>query len=203
MNRQPKLNKETSNRHERRKLRTRKKLKEATLSLVLEKGFDDVTIQDIVERADLGRGTFYVHYRDLQDILWDIIQDGLQESMQVGEFKSSQGAYPPGYVGYLVTFETAAKHQDLYRVMLGGKGSALITQRVADYLAGSIQDSIESRQFMPDVDFPPAITAQYVVGALMRLVLWWLETPNDFTPTQMVDMVYKLIHGKEPSLIKE
>jgi AcrR family transcriptional regulator len=203
LNSQPKLNKETLNRHERRKLRTRKKLKEATLSLVLEKGFDDVTIQDIVERADLGRGTFYVHYRDLQDILWDIIQDGLQESMQVGEFRSSQGAYPPGYVGYLVTFETAAKHQDLYRVMLGGKGSALITQRVADYLAGSIQDSIESRQFMPDVDFPPAITAQYVVGALMRLVLWWLETPNDFTPTQMVDMVYKLIHGKEPSLIKE
>ena len=60
----------------------------------------------------------------------------------------------------------------------------VITQRVADYLAGSIQDSIESRQFMPDVDSPPAITAQYVVGALMRLVLWWLETPNDYSPVR-------------------
>lgn len=195
---QLKLNKGAMTRHERRKLRTRKKLKDATLSLVLEKGFDDVTIQDIVERADLGRGTFYVHYRDLQDILWDIIQDGLQESMQVGEYKSSQGAYPQGYVGYLVTFETVAKHQDLYHAMLG-----VITQRVADYLAGSIQDSIESRQFMPDVDSPPAITAQYVVGALMRLVLWWLETPNDYSPSQMADIVYKLIHGEEPFLLKQ
>ena len=186
------------NRHERRKLRTQGKLKDATLSLVLEKGFDAVTIQDVVDRADLGRGTFYVHYRDLQDILWDIIQDGLRESMLVGESRSSQGAYPPGYLGYLITFETAAKHQDLYRVMLGGKGSALITQRVADYLAQSIQGAIESRQFMQNIDYPPEIMAQYVVGALMRLVLWRLETPNDYTPQQMTAMVYDLVHGEAP-----
>ena len=198
MNNNPKLNKQPMNRHERRKLQTRQKLKDATLSLVLEKGFDDVTIQDVVDRADLGRGTFYVHFHDLQDILWDIIQEGLQESMQIGKVMSSKGPYPPGYIGYLVTFETAAKHQDLYKVMLGGKGSALITQYVANYLAVSIQSAIESRQFMEDVIYPPVITAQYVVGSLMRLVLWWLETPNQYTPMQMADMLFTLVHGKAP-----
>ncbi len=198
MNRRPELNERPLNRHERRKLRTQGKLKDATLSLVLNKGFDEVTIQDIVDLADLGRGTFYVHYHDLQDILWDIIQDGLQESMLAGHTRSAEGAYPAGYLGYLITFETASKNRDLYRVMLGGKGSALITQRVADYLAGAIQESIESHQFMQDSDYPPDIIAQYVVGALMRMVLWWLETPNTYTPKQMADMVYTLIHDEGP-----
>ncbi len=184
------------NRHERRKLRTRAKLKEATLSLVLEKGFDDVTIQDIVDRADLGRGTFYVHYRDLQDILWDIIQDGLQASMVEGEARSAESAYPPGYLGYLITFETAAKYKDLYRVMLGGKGSALITHRVADFLAAEIQQNIEDGLLVQHPGYPPAISAQFAVGALMRLVIWWLETPNDYTPQQMGEMVYRLVNGQ-------
>jgi len=203
LNDRPKLNNKPINRHERRKLQTRGKLKEATLSLVLKKGFDDVTIQDVVDRADLGRGTFYVHYRDLQDILWDIIQDGLQESFVIGQSRSKQGSYPVGYLGYLITFETAAKHQDLYRVMLGGKGSALITQRVADYLADAIQKAIETKQFMQKLDFPSAVTAQYVVGALMRMVLWWLEMPNDYTPQQMANMVYTLVHGVSPDSIEK
>ena len=198
MNSRPELNEKPLNRHERRKLRTRGKLKDATLALVLEKGFDDVTIQDIVDRADLGRGTFYVHYHDLQEILWDIIQDGLKESMIDGHTRSAQDAYPTGYLGYLITFETASKNQDLYRVMLGGKGSALITQRVADYLAGAIQDAIESHQFMQNSEYPPGIIAQYVVGALMRMVLWWLETPNEYSSKEMADMVYTLIHGEAP-----
>jgi AcrR family transcriptional regulator len=192
----PKPEEKSLNRHERRKLRTRRKLKDATLALVLEKGFDAVTIQDIVDRADLGRGTFYVHYQDLQDILWDIIQDGLEDSMGEGRARSGQEGLPPGYLGYRITFETAARHRDLYRVMLGGKGSALITHRVADYLAAAIQGAIASGQFMDEIPFSPEVTAQYVVGALMRLVIWWLETPNDHTPARMADITYTLVHGR-------
>jgi AcrR family transcriptional regulator len=182
------------NRHERRKLRTRQQLKDATLELVMEKGYDEVKVQDIVDRADLGRGTFYVHYRDKQEILWDIIQDGLQASLEEGDRRSQEELGPPGYLGYLITFETAAKHQNLYRVMLGSKGSALITHRVADYLAAAMQPSIESGAFLHEYALSPEILTQYAIGALMRLTLWWLETPNDYSPREMADILYNLIH---------
>lgn len=193
-----KMNERPLNRFERRKLRTRNSLKEATLELVLEKGYDEVTIQDIVDRADLGRGTFYFHYRDKQDILWDIIQDGLGASMEEGDRRAAQEDDRTGYIGYLVTFETAAKHQDLYRVMLGSQGSALVTQRVADYLAAAMQQGIEAGVYLNQFELPSEILAQYAVGALMRLTLWWLETPNDFTPRQMADIVFELIHREKP-----
>jgi AcrR family transcriptional regulator len=198
LNERPESGEETLTRHERRKLRTRCQLKDATLELVLEKGYDEVTIQDIVDRADLGRGTFYVHYRDKQEILWDIIQDGLRASMEEGSRRAAQEGDRPGYVGYLITFETAARHQDLYRVMLGSKGSALITHRVADYLAAAMQQGIESGGYMSEFDQPAEILAQYAVGALMRLTLWWLETPNEYSPKEMADMLYGVIHGDKP-----
>lgn len=197
MNKRPKLNKVKKNRFERRKERTRRQLKEATLELVLEHGYDAVNIQHIVDRADLGRGTFYVHYRDKQDILWDIIQDGLQASIDEGERRSVEDDARPGYAGYLITFETAAANQALYRVMLGSKGSALVTHRVADYLATAMQQGIETGAYMQEFDFPPDILAQYAIGALMRLTLWWLETPNEYTPKDMANMLYALIHQKD------
>lgn len=186
------------NRHERRKLRTRGKLKEATLELVLDKGYDEVNIQDIVDRADVGRGTFYVHYQDKQDILWDIIQGGLQASLDEGAKRARDEQERPGYLGYLITFETAAKHQDLYRVMLGSQGSALVTHRVADYLVSSMLQGIENGTYMSEFDLPSEILAQFTIGALMRLTLWWLETPNKYTPKEMADMIYFLIHRDQP-----
>lgn len=186
------------NRHERRKLRTRGKLKEATLELVLDKGYDEVNIQDIVDRADVGRGTFYVHYQDKQDILWDIIQGGLQASLDEGAKRARDEQERPGYLGYLITFETAAKHQDLYRVMLGSHGSALVTHRVADYLVSSMLQGIENGTYMSEFDLPSEILAQFTIGALMRLTLWWLETPNKYTPKEMADMIYFLIHRDQP-----
>lgn len=185
-------------RHERRKLRTRGKLKEATLELVLDKGYDEVNIQDIVDRADVGRGTFYVHYQDKQDILWDIIQGGLQASLDEGAKRARDEQERPGYLGYLITFETAAKHQDLYRVMLGSQGSALVTHRVADYLVSSMLQGIENGTYMSEFDLPSEILAQFTIGALMRLTLWWLETPNKYTPKEMADMIYFLIHRDQP-----
>lgn len=186
------------NRFERRKQRTSAALKQATLDLVLEKGYDEVTIQDIVDRADLGRGTFYIHFRDKQDILWDIIQDGLMASMQEGGRRASDAGDRSGYQGYLITFETAAAHQDLYRVMLGSQGSSLVTQRVADYLAAAMQPAVEGGEYLAEFPMPPEILAQFAVGALMRLTLWWLETPNPFTPREMADMLYQLIHHAPP-----
>ncbi|MCJ7529956.1 MAG: TetR/AcrR family transcriptional regulator, partial [Anaerolineales bacterium] len=55
-------------RHERRRLQTRKLLIQTTLQLVLEKGYDAISIQDITERADLGRGTFYLHFKDKEEV---------------------------------------------------------------------------------------------------------------------------------------
>jgi AcrR family transcriptional regulator len=184
-------------RFERRKNRTHHALKQAALDLVLEKGYDDVTIQDIVDRADYGRGTFYLHFDDKESVVWEIILDGLAEANQQGAALFATGAYPPGYAGYLVTFLHAQQNRDLYRLMMGSQGSSLLSHRVAEVLAGQIEQAIQGGMYAPDPAVPPQVLAQTIVGALVRLVFWWLETPNEFTPGQMADILWRVMHNAE------
>lgn len=185
---------EKMTRFDRRKQHTHRALKQAALALVLEKGYDAVTIQDIVDRADYGRGTFYLHFDDKESVVWEIIMDGLGEANQQGDQRAREGKYPPGYLGYLITFEHAEQNQDLYRLMLGSQGSSMLSHRVAQVLAGQIEQSIRAGEYMPNPSIPPEIMAQSIVGALVRLVFWWLETPNTYSANQMADMLWGVIH---------
>jgi len=66
-------------RHERRRLQTRKRLIQATHNLLVEEGYDAISIQDITDSADLGRGTFYIHFKDKEDAIWTLFQEMIQE----------------------------------------------------------------------------------------------------------------------------
>ncbi len=55
---------------DRRVARTRQLLRDALVSLILERGYDEVTVQDVLDRANLGRSTFYAHYRNKDDLLF-------------------------------------------------------------------------------------------------------------------------------------
>ncbi len=60
----------SASRHARRRAQTRNLLVQSALALVLERGYEATTIQDITERADLGRGTFYIHFKDKEEAVW-------------------------------------------------------------------------------------------------------------------------------------
>ena len=66
-------------RFDRRRQRTRQQLKDAAGRLILERGYDAVSIQDITDALDLGRGTFYLHFRDKQEIVAAILRDTFQQ----------------------------------------------------------------------------------------------------------------------------
>jgi AcrR family transcriptional regulator len=190
---------EKPDRRERRRARTREQLKTAALELVLEKGYDQLSIQDITDRADLGRGTFYIYFNDKQDIVWKIIADGIQDAAQSAarQFADNQ---PPQieYYGYLNTFRHAQQNRDLYRVMLGSQGSAAISTQALNYMAEDTLQDMDKMTIYTDFDLPKEITVQLVVGAMFRVLIWWLETPNSYTPEDMAAMVYQGLHHHQP-----
>ena len=194
------MDEKTMNRHERRRQRTRSQLKQATIDLLLEKGYDAITIQDITDRADLGRGTFYIHFKDKADIVWAIVQEGLDETDREArqQFETSDPPPQSEFFGYFNMFQHADKNRDLYRVMLGSQGSAMLTARVQDYLAADLASEMKRYPIYTGYDLPDNVVAQVVTGAIVRLIIWWLETPNDYTPQQMAAMLYEALHHKKP-----
>jgi len=97
------------------------------------------------------------------------------------------------FYGFLVSFEYAAKNQDLFRIMLGSHGQAMLTQRVKQYLAEEIEREVEAQTVFPEMDLPPRFIGQYLAGALTQTLIWWIETPNDYTPSQMAKMFYHMV----------
>jgi AcrR family transcriptional regulator len=191
-------------RHERRRLQTRKRLIKSTLDLVLEKGFESISIQDITDRADLGRGTFYIHFKDKEDVVWTAFQDLFQELEREAHQQLDRRMPQVEYYGLLNIFRHAENNRDLYRVMLGSQGSAVLTGRVQDFLANVFLYDIRNAPEPTDVNFnlPEEIESQMLTGVISRLLFWWLETPSNYSAEQMAAMTYMALYRKNPPALE-
>jgi len=187
-------------RHQRRRLHTRELLIQAALYLVLEKGYDALTIQDITDQADLGRGTFYIHFKDKIDVIWAVFEDLFQELEKEAHRKFDRQMPQVEYYGLLNLFQHAENHRDLYRVLFGGQGSALLAGRAQDFMAKTFLYDIRNAPLAPGPGFniPAEIEAQILTGIISRLFYWWLSTPNNYSAEQMAAMTYQVLYRKDP-----
>lgn len=187
------MNTSPTNRFERRKARTRRLLQETTIRLILEKGYDAVTVQDITDQSDVGRGTFYIHFNDKEDIVWQALREGFDAFY--ADLLAQTGSLASPLLEYHIwqcTFEYAGEHRDLFLVMMGGRGSALLSERIEQYLVDAVIVMRQGGRCFPDIPLPDPVLAEAVVGALVRLLRWWLGTPNGCSPAQMAGHLFSL-----------
>jgi len=172
---------------DRRIQRTRLALRKAFVELVAEKGFDSISVEEITQRADTGRATFYLHYKDKDDILLDEFSEKVNEQVrlisQVPITLWDPHRVIGGEEGVIVplrmAFQHAAENADFYRVILRGESSKRIAGRINEIIVQSYQEVFEAR--FPDSphliyqQIPIELIAVYFSGALLSCVSWWLE----------------------------
>lgn len=192
---------------DRRARRTRRLLKEALLALILEKGYDGVTIEDITGRADLGRTTFYLHYRDKEELLLEAIDSMASDliarlpppAWRVSGSPAAGDALEPASSrvqdAILVTFLHAAENAQLYRIILRGEGATKAHERLHAIIRQKanelIQVSIQAGQAHPQV--PPNVFASYFAGSLLATITWWLEGNLHYPPDAMAEMFRMMV----------
>jgi AcrR family transcriptional regulator len=179
---------------DRRKVRTRRMLRDALMQLIVEKGYDKLTIQDITDRADLRRATFYLHFRDKDELLLASLQETFDELVSQME-SHTEGDMLAGKTkveAFLVTFRHVEENAALYCTLLDGQGASVISRRIRQYLAGLVFDSLRA---MPtdSLTVPPEILAHFIAGAEFSLILWWLENNRPYSPERMAEMAHQLI----------
>jgi AcrR family transcriptional regulator len=175
---------------DRRKLRTQKLLREALIALILEKGYDAITVQDITDRANLGRATFYLHYHDKDELLLslmhDIISNAAQEITPLADDFIYAGE-PPS----LLVFQHAEANADLYRAIFGGGGLAGVLSHYRKLSASEAQSQL-IKVLPRDLSIPIEIVAHYLTGALNALVIWWLENERSLSAEEMAHIFHIL-----------
>ena len=174
--------------------RTRKLLQRAFIELTIEKGFANVTVRDITERAMVNRSTFYRHYLDKYELLSQYFEE-LYELIDSQEGDASvvdkPDQPPAGLVDLLKHMQMNA---DFWRVMLGKKGDpGFCAQSFRQYIEKGFRRMVPGEVAQADPANPPInLSVSYVLHAGIGAIVWWLENGQSYTPEQVAVWLHQL-----------
>lgn len=190
---------------DRRVRRTRRALREAMQDLMAEKGYEQVTIEELTERADIGRTTFYLHYSAKQDLLLEQFDELLDQLVgqlsdiplsswsQQGNLLSTE-KHPGRPISMI--FEHAAANEDLYRIVLQGEGVDQVSERLQTMMTNAVNVYLhhklgDEREKMT-LEFPVDLFGNYFAGAMLGVIKWWLEAGRPYTEEEMEDIFFQM-----------
>jgi hypothetical protein len=181
-----------------RVLRTRQFLQDALISLIMEKGFDNVQIQEITERAGLNRSTFYLHYRDKNDLLVKNMSYTLEQLDQTVDI-------PPTVDDGLLTtdvmvkplisvFDHFAEYADFYHVMLSEVGVPSVINEMQHYIE---QVALRWLKILKPSEKHPVVDTdliiKFVSTACIGVVKWWLNNDLPYSSEHMANQLLNLV----------
>jgi AcrR family transcriptional regulator len=177
---------------DRRSRRSRRLIVEALIALMREKRYDRITVREIIDRADVGRTTFYAQFRNKEDVLASEVERvlGLLHAQQLASAEEPTEYLLPG-AGF---FRHVQETQSLYPALVRGLAIDPHYQAVHQYLRDRAQQQLSAVTAGPhDVAVPPEIVADYLAGALLTLVHWWLDHGTPYSPEQMEAFFQQLV----------
>jgi AcrR family transcriptional regulator len=167
--------------------RTRRLLREALIGLILEKDYRAITIKNITDRAEVAYITFFRHYRRTDDLLLEVLQDGLQ-GLQGRIEQAARQTDRCRDEGRLV-FEYVQKNADLFHILLNTPGALHIRRRFEGVLAQTFLDTCQPLH-TPGQAIPPEIVASQLATMVISLIEWWLshQMPR---PVEEMALIYE------------
>lgn len=164
----------TSKIADRRIQRTRRALRDALLSLLQERGWDDLSVQDICERADVGRSTFYVHFQNKEELLAGSLND-LRRVLS----EQAAGTGDGKAVGALTFVRGLIEHihdqRRLCRSIFGRRSGHVVQMRFREMVTKLVAEDLSQ---LASAGWRRDAATHYIAGALVELLAWWVDAKN-------------------------
>ncbi|MEC0242287.1 TetR/AcrR family transcriptional regulator [Paenibacillus dokdonensis] len=181
-----------------RVVRTQRLLKNALFDLLEERGYEQVTVQDIADRATVKRATFYLHFNDKQDLLHQCITDLLNELSESIKNKNDDTLHFDFHSGkthpiFIRMFEHVSEHFCHYQALLVNNRIPAFTSGLLDVLHNFISEGINMTE--PDDSNLSArrdVVIKYVESAYLELIIWWVENQMPYPEKDMAEMLMNL-----------
>lgn len=178
--------------------RTNKMIIDAFIKLVEEKGYDQVTIQDIADEAMINRATFYAHYKDKPDLYETIF------TQAVTAFTSILDSYELlknnrirlKEIEYLLTniYLTIKQNRAFYLTIMDGAVNESLRKKIAEILTEKYADIFTRLKITEnDIEVPLDFIIEYMTSIFFGTLHWWLTTDSEITPQQLAPLVIKLV----------
>ncbi len=178
---------------DRRIQRTRQLLQDALIALILEKGYDKITVQNIIDRANVGRSTFYAHFLDKDDLMVSNLE-GLRDELGPHFAPSDEDGAQDVMIPSLVLFRHTQRQHHLYKAMIGGRGIDIVLEAIREGWTTHVRAHIErTEREGKRLTVPIEILTIHLAGSLLNMLTWWLDNDMPYSPERMNEMFWQLV----------
>ncbi len=178
---------------DRRIQRTRQLLQDALIALILEKGYDKITVQNIIDQANVGRSTFYAHYLDKDDLMESSVEQ-LRAELGQHMAEASPDGGKEAYLPSLALFRHTQKQHHLYKAMIGGRGIEIVVKAIQEGITAHALAHFEGAERAGKrLAVPIEILTTHLASSLQTLLTWWLDNDMPYSPEQMNEMFLQLV----------
>lgn len=173
---------------DRRILKTQDALKNAVIELMNEKSFDDITIQDLSDRANVSRGTIYLHYVDKYDLLDKLIETHIQELRE----RCEAAADLDFVTGSLIWTEYFEDNYSFFSLMLASKGAPYFRSRFLNFLLEEFMDEVDVTQGS-NQGLNKDLIVRFVASAYVGVIEWWFENERPIPHQALAEQLGSLL----------
>lgn len=178
-------------RDDRRSRRTRRMLGEALVALMLEERYDTITVQQIIDKANVGRSTFYSHYLDKEDLLQHEVADLVHRLTLHMDLSAGGNRIVPS----IELFRHLRESRELIRALVRGRAMETVLKTMHAHLAAHIRSRLAHRLPPRAVTaLPVDLVAHYAAGVLLSLFDWWQEQEMR-QPPEEIDAYFRQLVG--------
>lgn len=166
---------------------TRAALLAALPALMSERGYERLTIQNVIERADVGRATFYAHFDSKDDLLGASVANLRAWLVQAWR------ALPDQRMGFtLPFFEHLASHGAIYEKSVARESEVSVERHMRQMLCALVRDDLADWRRGASNAADKDLAVQFVVGALWSTIVWWIESGMQLSPLQINGLFQRL-----------
>lgn len=186
--------------NDRRIKRTKALLTHSLSSLMETKNIKDITVKELCEYADINRGTFYLHYKDIYDML-ETIENELMEQLEqifINHDSKDEDNFP--YPIFLEIFKLIDNNSELCQVLIGPNGDIAFIMKIRELFRNQCIESwicLNSPKLIPKYEY----FSNFIIYGCVGLIENWLLMGKKETPEEMADLVTKLVSTGVTSLL--
>ncbi|WP_053375935.1 TetR/AcrR family transcriptional regulator [Paenibacillus sp. FJAT-27812] len=169
---------------DRRILKTQEALKKAIIELMSEKNFDDITIRDLSDRANVSRGTIYLHYLDKYDLLDKLIETHINELRDRCEAAADMDFIN----GSLIWTEYFESNYSFFSMMLASKGAPFFRRRFLDFLHEEFMDEVNITKGI-NQGLNKTVIVRFVASAYVGVVEWWFTNDKPIPHQELAEQL--------------
>lgn len=169
--------------------RTRRLLRDALVSLIVEKDYARISIREVTTRAEVAYITFYRHFESLDQLLMEVLEEGLGELMNRIETLAKQSDTSALEIEGRLIFEYIEQKADLFHILFKSQSVTRVRKKIVRNIAAIFQKSCLplARSNNP---MTVAITSNHIATSLLALIEWWLD--NNMRPAAaQMGKIYK------------